>query len=253
MLETAQDLLANHGFRAGFFLGGLATLGLVYWVRRHEGRRLQIGLVMTVAVLASLAVQSLLSAGLVVGMLVLVVGAAAAAVRDDAVVGRVAVTVPGAVLVAVTALGVWATTPDTEHAVVLAGVALPMALLGWPLSTRASLGAVGAESLTAIVSWTAAIDGSARSSAVLGGMACLGMLVIEPAVRRARRGPVSATAVRRPSWPVAIVALHVVLVLVCSRIAGLSDSAAVALAIIAAAYVVTAGACRRLLGSHLAA
>jgi hypothetical protein len=77
------------------------------------------------------------------------------------------------VLLAVTVLGIYGTTPDTEHARVLAGVALPIALLGWP-RPLASLGAAGSSVATALVSWTAVVDGLGRPGAVAGAIAGLG-------------------------------------------------------------------------------
>jgi hypothetical protein len=45
-------------------------------------------------------------------------------------------------LLAITAAGIYGTVPDTEEALALLGAALPLVLLGWPL-TFASLGMGG--------------------------------------------------------------------------------------------------------------
>lgn len=140
-------------------------------------------------------------------------------------------------LLAVTTLGIYLTTPDTEHSAVLLGVALPVALLAcpWPLAT---LGVGGSFASVAVVAWVVAIDGLGRDGALVGGIACLGVLVIEPAVRALdrRTGPASAPVPLR--YSATVVAVHVVLVAVCSRVGGLRSSAIEAFAVCAAAYVI---------------
>jgi hypothetical protein len=146
------------------------------------------------------------------------------------------------VMLAATVLGVYGTTPDTEHAMVLAGASLAIALLGWP-RPLASLGVAGSFVAAALVSWTAVVDGLGRPGAVVGAVACLGVLAVEPVVRRAvsarrRLGRSSLTA--RDALVVG--ALHLGLVAACSRVAGLRTSAGQALAISAFAYALVAGA-----------
>lgn len=131
------------------------------------------------------------------------------------------------VLLVVSAAGAYATTPETEHVVVLLGAALPVAVLAWwrpPLT----LGRVGSLLVVALMAWVVAVDGAARPGAVVGGLACLGLLVILPAL---------PAAPRAAPWPPGLVAvLHAGLVVVCSRVAGLRTSAADALAISALAW-----------------
>jgi hypothetical protein len=129
-------------------------------------------------------------------------------------------------LIPVTVFGVWATTPETQHAVVLAGAAIPIALLGWP-RPLASLGGAGAALTVGLVAWVGAVDGFARPGAIVGAFGCLGVLALEPLVRKA------GIAVRDP-WVLA--AVHVGLVAVCSRVAGLSTSAVSALFFSVLAY-----------------
>jgi hypothetical protein len=131
------------------------------------------------------------------------------------------------VLLAVTVGGVWVTVPETQHAVVLAGAAVPVALLGWP-RPFASLGVTGSALAVALVAWTSAVDGVGRHGAIVGGLACLGMFLLGPALRRYFGV--------RPDWPTLLVA-HVVLVGLCSRVAGLRSDAATALVLAAAAYI----------------
>jgi hypothetical protein len=100
----------------------------------------------------------------------------------------------------------------------------------------------------ALVSWTAVVDGLGRPGAIVGGVACLGLLAVAPLVRAAleRGRPLR----RRPDQPVslplrdalAVGAVHLALVAACSRIAGLRTSASQALAISAVAYALAAAA-----------
>jgi hypothetical protein len=184
------------------------------------------------------------------------------------------------VLLAVSLVGIYVTTPETQHSILLTGAALPLVLLGlgrlgWPWP-RATLGVGGAFAATALVAWTVVLDGSFRPSSVVGGLACLGMLAIEPVVRHALaragvpmigaeaipipvpprpaptdRARASGTARRRvrfrpeppPPSPgevrraVVLAGLHLVVVVVCARVAGLRPSTAEAFAITAVVYV----------------
>ena len=140
------------------------------------------------------------------------------------------------VLLAVTTLGIYLTTPDTERSAVLLGAALPVALLAcpWPLAT---LGVGGSFASVAVLTWVVAIDGVGRDGALVGSVACLGMLVLEPVVRAAqsRRLPPAPVPLR---YSATVVAVHVALVAVCSRVGGLRSSAVEALAVCALAYAV---------------
>jgi hypothetical protein len=167
---------------------------------------------------------------------VTVVGGATAASFDD----RFGPTGLPPVLLAVTALGVYLTTPDTEHSAILLGAAAPVALLGCPglVGRRpvASLGTGGAFLAPALVAWVVAIDGVGRDGAVVGGIACLGVFVLEPLTRGARPAPTAGAR----THAVLVGAVHVGVVAVCSRVAGLRDSAVDALVLCALAYAVGA-------------
>jgi hypothetical protein len=148
----------------------------------------------------------------------------------------------GPVLVALTAGGVYATVPDTEAALVLLGVALPLALLGvpWPL---AALGRAGSCVMLGVVVWTAAAGGFGRRSSIVGAVASLGLLVVEPAGRwlaGARNGPFVRFA-RRWSAVAVLVAVHLVLVLFASRVAGLRRTAEEAAVLAAGALAAAVG------------
>lgn len=135
------------------------------------------------------------------------------------------------VLMGLTGLAIWTTVPDTEQVLVLVGVLLPMMLLGWPIP-RAAQGAA-AYAVVGLVAWVAAVGGRGRPGAVVGAVACLGVFLVEPLVRRCWRG--RAVVPRRPFEPrsVATVGVHAVVLLVTARIAGLETSARTA-ALIAA-------------------
>jgi hypothetical protein len=88
----------------------------------------------------------------------------------------------GPPLFALATVGVYFTVPDTEHALVLIGAALPLVLSSWPVPF-ARLGSGGAYAATGLLAWTAATDGVARPASIVGGMASLGLLLAEPVGR----------------------------------------------------------------------
>jgi hypothetical protein len=162
-----------------------------------------------------------------------------AARRTDGEWGRAGLT-PG--LYAITAAGVFAAVPNTEAAVTLLGAALPGACAGWPLG-RARLGGAGAASATALLVWVAAAGAAGREPAIVGALACLGLLVALPPglwlaahwrwakVRGDRR---SATG------PRAALAVHAAVVAVASRVAGISHELRVAVPVAVATLIVAA-------------
>ena len=88
----------------------------------------------------------------------------------------------GLPLLAITLAGTYTTVPDTEQALVALGAVLPLALLAWPWPL-ASLGRGGAFATSGVAIWVAAAGGAGRGSAVVGGIACLGLLAVEPVAR----------------------------------------------------------------------
>jgi len=147
------------------------------------------------------------------------------------------------VLYAVTAVGVYATVPDTERALVLLGVSVPLLLLGWPAALM-SLGSAGSYAAVGALVWVAATDGRGRQTAIIGAIACLGLLVIEPAARLLRGRRATVLAVLPTSiWTVLPVAgTHLAIVFVASRIAGLRHaiSAAATIVVLESLIVVAA-------------
>lgn len=92
----------------------------------------------------------------------------------------------GPVLLAVSAVGVYLSVPDTERALLFMGAALPLAALGWPRAS-ASLGRAGAYAATGLLVWVAGADGRARPASVVAAVACLGLFMVEPAARALAR------------------------------------------------------------------
>jgi hypothetical protein len=136
-------------------------------------------------------------------------------------------------LYAVSVVGVYFTVPDTERALVLLGVSLPLALLGWPF-TFVSLGSAGSYAAVGVLVWVGATDGRGRQAAIVGAIACLGLLVVDPAARVLRRRRSTVFALLPTSvWAVVpVVALHLALVYIASRVAGLRHSLRTAVTIV---------------------
>jgi hypothetical protein len=132
-------------------------------------------------------------------------------------------------LLAIAVLGVFATVPDTEAPQRILVAAVLIGALGWPVGVL-RFGAGGSYAAVGVVAWVAAVGGIGRAGSIVGGVACLGLLVAEPVARvLARiRGPL----LRRPGALAAIGmgVAQVALVAVMSRVAGFEktkDDAAV--------------------------
>lgn len=137
----------------------------------------------------------------------------------------------GPMLMAITAVGLYETVPDTDLALVLLGAigVVALAAFPWPLM---SLGG-GASAVVGLLAWVAAVGGRGRLSAVVGGVACLGLLVAEPAGRLLAGGGPGATdrLPARRRWVVAVAGAQAVVVVVASRLAGARHDLAGAIAV----------------------
>lgn len=160
----------------------------------------------------------------------------------------------GPILLAVTVAGAYLTVPDTERMLVLLGAAGVLVLSAWPWPLG-SLGRAGSLSATGLVVWAATLDGAYRSSSVVGAVACLGLLVVEPVARgmlRRHRSPLEGLQGKWWSVP-AVAAFHLAVVLVASRGAGLrpdlGEAALVAGADLVVALVLVLAAAA-ILGAH---
>lgn len=137
-------------------------------------------------------------------------------------------------LLALTAAGVFAAVPDTEEAAVLLGATVPMALLGWPLRL-VTLGPAGAGGATALLAWVVAVGGRGRTPSIVGGLACLGLLVGLAAgrwLRQRSRAPGDRRTSRFSGAPL-VLAVHGIVVIVASRVAGISGRMSTAVAVAA--------------------
>jgi hypothetical protein len=132
-------------------------------------------------------------------------------------------------LAAVSVIGVYACVPDTEFARILVGAFLAAALLGFDPELRAV--SAGAFPAVGVIVWTAGVGGYGRPGAVVGGMACLGALLLVPIVWR----KVMITTPWVPAgW--ALAAVHVGLVVWCARVAGFRQTRLAAFALVVVGY-----------------
>lgn len=142
----------------------------------------------------------------------------------------------GPPLLALSALGVYFTVPDTEEAMVLLAAAGPVAVLGWPLRI-AALGTGGAMAAAGLLAWTVAAGGYGRSSSIVGGLGCLGLLVLEPVARRIAGAQLRASP-QRGAPAVFVLSTHLAVVYLASRVVGVRRSVGEALALAGGLLVV---------------
>jgi hypothetical protein len=145
-----------------------------------------------------------------------------------------AASAAGPPLLAVSIFGMYVTIPETGQILPVLVVAVPIALVGAPLSL-ARLGAAGSGAVMVLLAAVVAEGGQARAASIVGGLASTGVLALEPVARR--------LAPDAPPWPadwrsrpvLALAGLHALVVLVVSRVAGLRDDLEGALVISAVA------------------
>jgi hypothetical protein len=158
------------------------------------------------------------------------------------------------------ALAVYFTVPDTELPLVMLGVAAPIALLSFPQPLR-RLGPAGATAAIGVFAWVVVIGGRGRGGSIVAGIAALGLLLVEPIGRRI---PVSNVALgkRRRRQPrteqwlfiigVAAIA-QVALGAFCATISGRENDAGLAALMTAPALVLLGAASPYLLPSAVRA
>lgn len=144
-------------------------------------------------------------------------------------------------LVPISLLGVYFTVPDTEQAAAVLGATALLVLLGWPWGLLA-LGVGGAFASIGLLSWVAVVGGVGRAGSIVGALGCLGLLAVEPVGRllAGGRSPLELIPVRLRTPVTALV--HLGLVFVASRIAGLQEEAGDAARIIVVAGAVAVAA-----------
>lgn len=232
------DLAA--GLAAGLVGAAACLAAWAWWRHRRPGARVPLaGLALAAAAAAALAATGSLSGvrlgpGRLAGIVLAAAVAGALLADFDRRRWRDGLTLA---LLAVTAAGIWATVPDVEAAVVVLGAALPFGLLGWPLVREPpALGPAGALATAALLAWTVVTGGSGRPGSVAGGLACLGVLAVEPVARLLDRGGGRglAPAPARPRGtatlpgPAVLLAVQLLMVGVAARVVGRPASLAVA-------------------------
>jgi hypothetical protein len=123
---------------------------------------------------------------------------------------------------AITAAGVYAVVPDTEDARVWLGAAAVSAVVG--LAPELVPTPSGSSAVMGLVVWNAGVGGWPRASAVVGAIACAGVLALGPFVRRVRIAPLPT------------VALHIAIVVIAARVAGMTDQVLAAVGVVAVTY-----------------
>jgi len=256
MLRPVKALLRDDGFWVAMVAGALGAAFVALAVRRFTAR-VGYAFVAVVATVLGFRVEHRLGAPLVVALVLLGLGewfasdtgssgarfafgvpgalvlaaslphgfgfdlrvavvVAAAVLGPFAVVGARRDPRLVAVLFAIAGVGIYACVPDTEHAKALLGALLAAALVAVDRRLPATLG-VGA--LTGLVVWTVAFDGHGRPGSVVGGLACLGVIVLLPLAGWGWRG-------RGPAG--VAIGVQVVVVAYESRVAGFEQTAAMA-------------------------
>ncbi len=132
----------------------------------------------------------------------------------------------GGLLYVMSVSGVFLTTPDTEHVLVLAG-ASAAAMFTNGLCRAPQLEGTSAGLAAAALTWVIMMDGAARTTSIVGGFACVGVLCIAPVVRRwSGSAPGTRIGAGRLTF---LVALHLVIALVAARVVGMLFSVNAAL------------------------
>jgi hypothetical protein len=136
----------------------------------------------------------------------------------------------GPPLLAASVAGMYGAVPETGQILPVLVVVVPVALAGAPLG-RARLGAAGSAAIVVLLAAVVAAGGWARPASIVGALACLGVLALEPVARRLTPG----TAPWPPAWwapPVAwLVGVHVVVVALASRVAGVGEEVVAAVVV----------------------
>ena len=195
---------------SGLLIGVAAALAAQFIADRRVGQALlAVGLVSVVLVLTKD-----IDAGLMLGSLLTSAGAGPLLWYSYRGSGQ-AVTV---ILIAGTAIGIYANVPDTEQIAVLgAGLAvLAMAMIVFPPIRRTAVSFESLALVGALVVCAGAVGARGRPAAFIGVVGALGVLLAEPVAGLIRRGT--------RAHPAVLVVIHAGAVIVASRIAGVRES-----------------------------
>lgn len=126
----------------------------------------------------------------------------------------------GVLFFGVAAAGTFLAVPDTELVRTLFAVCLPISFLAWP-KVVVSLGTSGSYLAAAVFAFFTSIEGVERPASVIGAIACLGFLVVEPVMVRLRPRLTGLADLINPTAEAAIWASvpQLILVYLCSRVA----------------------------------
>lgn len=144
----------------------------------------------------------------------------------------------GVIFFVLAILGVFFAVPDTEWARTLVAVAVPVTFLAWPM-VGASLGTEGSYVAVAVFLIVTSQGGGPRPASIVGGIAGLGLLLIEPVLIVVRPSVIRLTTWLKRNWVGAVLAAipQFVLVAICSRVAARFTSVIPAIAVVIAVYV----------------
>jgi hypothetical protein len=146
----------------------------------------------------------------------------------------------GVIYFGLAALGTFLAVPDTEWVRTLFAVALPISFLAWP-RVLVTIGPGGAYAVAAVFALFTSEGGTGRPASVIGALASLGLLVIEPVVFRLQP-QIDSLRARLLGDPVSILIAAIpqfAIVFVTSRIAAHYSSPLRSAVVVAVVFVVT--------------
>lgn len=257
----AEGTLAQ--FLPGFVLAALGAVFILWWATRSQpgeaapvvgplivlstllglgatGRwqpALAAGVLVSAAALPLARRNAALGTGaLMLGALIVVLDAGGA--RWMQFLGLVAVLAGGTLLAAldrwwprgasflllVSLVGIYLTVPETGPALVVLGAMTGSAWLAWPAGI-ARLGGDTCPGIVALSVWMVISGGQTRATAVVGGLVCLGTLVLEP-IGRWFAGQWGMVAPPGRAARLVLAVSHVALVGIAARGVGFAPSAA---------------------------
>lgn len=146
----------------------------------------------------------------------------------------------GVIFFVLAVLGVFVAVPDTEWSRTLVAVAVPATFLAWPKSV-AMLGVEGSYAAVGMFAVVAAQGGGARPASIVGSLACLGLLVIEPVTIKLKPRVVRLIGRIKRNWAGAVLASlpQFVVVALCSRVAARFTNEFPALVVVTAVFGAT--------------